>query len=55
MGLGRFITWCKRMMEGLGNVFETVRTIPRPSITRLALPIRINPIARRVVQMLIGA
>jgi hypothetical protein len=54
-GRGRFIILPKRMMDGLSISFEMVLMVPRPSITILALPVRINPIALRVVQILMGA
>jgi hypothetical protein len=36
-------------------VIETVLITPRPFMTILALPVRINPIARRVLHTLMGA
>ena len=43
------------MIEGRGNVCETVLISPRPFSTRLALPVIIRPMARRVLQTLIGS
>jgi len=43
------------MIEGFSISLETVFIMPRPFITILALPVSTSPIARRVVQTLMGA
>ena len=44
-----------RMIDGLGNSWETVRIKPRPFRIKEALLVIINPIARRVGQMFSGS
>jgi hypothetical protein len=43
------------MTDGRGNTCEMARIFPRPFTTIAAFPAKIKPMARRVLQILIGS